>query len=169
MTNNTLSANETVITPQAMLKHWQGHRHLTRRTIEAFPEDQFFGYSVGGMRPFSELITEITDIAGQGILGIVTSKWTRVEEMDHFAAKAAPITKEEFLQRWDEITADIDALWPQIPAERFQEVDKAFGRYEDTISNLLLYFIDNEIHHRAQGYVYLRTLGIEPPAFWNRD
>jgi uncharacterized damage-inducible protein DinB len=29
----------------------------------------------------------------------------------------------------------------------------------------LLYVVDNEIHHRAQGYVYLRALGIEPPLF----
>jgi uncharacterized damage-inducible protein DinB len=29
--------------------------------------------------------------------------------------------------------------------------------------------IDNEIHHRAQGYVYLRALNIEPPHFWERD
>jgi uncharacterized damage-inducible protein DinB len=28
--------------------------------------------------------------------------------------------------------------------------------------------IDNEIHHRAQGYVYLRLLGLEPPAFFER-
>ncbi|RYD85889.1 MAG: damage-inducible protein DinB, partial [Sphingobacteriales bacterium] len=32
----------------------------------------------------------------------------------------------------------------------------------------ILYFIDNEIHHRGQGYVYLRALGIEPPFFWER-
>jgi uncharacterized damage-inducible protein DinB len=32
----------------------------------------------------------------------------------------------------------------------------------------LLYFLDNEIHHRAQGFVYLRELGIEPPAFYRR-
>jgi uncharacterized damage-inducible protein DinB len=166
MTNNTLTAKETVITPQAMLEHWQGHRRLTRRTIEAFPEDKLFGYSVGGMRTFSELINEITDIAANGILGIVTGKWGK---LDHHTPAAAPATKAEILELWDEITADIDTLWSQIPTERFQEVDKAFGMYEGIISDLLLYFIDNEIHHRAQGYVYLRTLGIEPPAFWNRD
>jgi uncharacterized damage-inducible protein DinB len=33
---------------------------------------------------------------------------------------------------------------------------------------ILLYIIDNEIHHRGQGYVYLRSLGIEPPHFWER-
>jgi uncharacterized damage-inducible protein DinB len=29
--------------------------------------------------------------------------------------------------------------------------------------------IDNEIHHRGQGYVYLRALGIEPPGFYDRE
>ena len=31
-----------------------------------------------------------------------------------------------------------------------------------------IYTIDNEIHHRGQGYVYLRALGLEPPAFYER-
>jgi uncharacterized damage-inducible protein DinB len=29
-------------------------------------------------------------------------------------------------------------------------------------------FIDNEVHHRGQGYVYLRALGVEPSPFWER-
>jgi uncharacterized damage-inducible protein DinB len=33
---------------------------------------------------------------------------------------------------------------------------------------MFLYAIDNEIHHRGQGYVYLRALGIEPPPFYER-
>ncbi|MFD1732208.1 DinB family protein [Deinococcus malanensis] len=28
--------------------------------------------------------------------------------------------------------------------------------------------MENEIHHRGQGFVYLRLLGIEPPAFYER-
>jgi uncharacterized damage-inducible protein DinB len=51
---------------------------------------------------------------------------------------------------------------------RFQETDKAFGQWEMTIYGLLFYLVDNEIHHRGQGYVYLRSLGIEPPAFYER-
>jgi uncharacterized damage-inducible protein DinB len=34
---------------------------------------------------------------------------------------------------------------------------------------MILYAIDNEIHHRGQAYVYLRVLGIEPPAFFDRS
>ena len=48
------------------------------------------------------------------------------------------------------------------------ETIKAFGAYEGKTYDLLMYVIDNEIHHRGQGYVYLRTLGIEPPAFYER-
>ena len=36
-------------------------------------------------------------------------------------------------------------------------------------NGLLFYVIDNEIHHRGQGYVYLRALGIEPPLFYDRS
>ena len=36
-------------------------------------------------------------------------------------------------------------------------------------ARMQIYFIDNEIHHRAQGFVYLRALGIEPPFFWDRE
>jgi uncharacterized damage-inducible protein DinB len=38
-----------------------------------------------------------------------------------------------------------------------------------TIYALLLYVVDNEIHHCGQGYVYLRSLGIAPPPFYERD
>ena len=43
-----------------------------------------------------------------------------------------------------------------------------FGMYEGTVISSIFYFIDNEIHHRGQGFVYLRSLGIEPPAFYER-
>ncbi|HMV91072.1 MAG TPA: DinB family protein, partial [Cyclobacteriaceae bacterium] len=42
------------------------------------------------------------------------------------------------------------------------------GQFDGTITWHYFYFVDNEIHHRAQAYVYLRALGIEPPPFWDR-
>lgn len=150
-----------VITPEALLEQWQGHRRLTRRVIEAFPEDKLFKYSVGGMRPFAELAMEMIGMAVPGMEGIVTRKWETFSD-----AKVA--TKKELLKLWDDTTDQINKLWPQIPEGRFQEMDVAFGQYEGPIYWTLLYFIDNEIHHRGQGYVYLRSLGIEPPPFWDR-
>ena len=65
-------------------------------------------------------------------------------------------------------TDQMNVIWPQIPAGRFQETDTAFGQWKGTGYYFIFYFIDNEIHHRGQAYVYLRSLGVEPPAFWDR-
>jgi uncharacterized damage-inducible protein DinB len=69
---------------------------------------------------------------------------------------------------WNDVTEKINTFWPQITPERFREVDKAFGMYEAPIYDSLLYFIDNGIHHRGQAFVYLRSLGVAPPSFWDR-
>ena len=53
---------EMIISPEALLEHWQGHRRLTRKVIEAFPEDKLFGYSVAGMRSFGDMAIEIMDM-----------------------------------------------------------------------------------------------------------
>ena len=159
---------DVVITPQALHRHWQAHRGLSRRMIEAFPEEQLFNFSVGGMRPFVELAMEMIDLASGGIQGLVTNEWPSVGQMDHHLKKL-PKTKADLLALWDEVTAKIDAYWPQIAPGRVQETVKAFGQYENVAINSLLYIIDNEIHHRGQGYVYLRALGIEPPFFWDRN
>jgi uncharacterized damage-inducible protein DinB len=150
------------ITPAALLKHWQGHRRLTRRLIEAFPEDQLFTFSIGGMRTFGEMALELLAMAEPMARGVATGDWNTTFERE-------PRPKEEILRRWDESTAQIDQLWGQIPPERFQEQMTAFGQYPGIAHDLLLYVIDNEVHHRGQGYVYLRALGAEPPPFYERD
>ena len=171
--NNKETATETaqalVITPEALLAHWQGHRRLTRRLIEAFPEDKLFNYSVGGMRPFADLVIEFFGMTIPGLKGVVTGEWQKVEEMAHRSKTPKPATKKELLDQWDETTEQLNELWAQIPPERFQEQDKAFGEWEGPIYFFIFYWIDNEIHHRGQAYVYLRSLGIEPPAFWDRS
>jgi uncharacterized damage-inducible protein DinB len=159
-TESTSSA--VVISPEALLEHWQGHRRLTRRVIEAFPEDQLFDFSIGGMRPFGKLAAEMLGLAAPMVHGLVTEKW------EEYSTKDAD-SRDAILRKWDESTQEIDTLWPRIPVEAFQSTVNAFGQYEGKVYDLLLYVIDNEIHHRGQGYVYLRALGIEPPHFWERD
>jgi hypothetical protein len=157
----------SIISADALLDHWQGHRRLTRKTIEAFPEDQFYSFSIGAMRTFAELSMEIIGLAAPGIRGLAFGDWTFTEP-DLNAHTPPPATKAEVLNLWDLVTEYIDLLWPQISAERFQEAEAAFGMYENKNIATALYLIDNEIHHRAQGFVYLRALGIEPPFFWER-
>ena len=158
-----MTTTAQVISKENLLIHWQGHRTLTRRVIEAFPEKEFFEFSIGGMRPFSKLTTELLSIAAPALKGIVnrdTQPYS--EEIGEFTTKA------QFLQKWDEATEEINCLWAQLSVEDFSEKFNLFGQYEFPIIDNVLYFIDNEIHHRGQGYVYLRALGIEPPFFWER-
>ena len=130
------------ILPDALLTHWQGHRRLTRRVIDAFPEDKLFSFSVGGMRPFGALAMEMITMAVPMVQGAISGDWKTSMNRD-------PRPKAEVLRLWDESTA--------------------FGQYPGILHDLILYVIDNEIHHRGQGYVYLRALGIEPPAFYDRS
>ncbi|MRX69145.1 Uncharacterized damage-inducible protein DinB (forms a four-helix bundle) [Flavobacterium resistens] len=152
-----------VITSEDLLKHWQGHRALTRRLIEIFPEKDFFEFSIGGMRPFAKLVDELLAIAAPALKGIVNRKsgpYTEAEEKLIFKA--------QYLEKWDEATAEINKYWEQLSVEDFSETFNLFGQYEFPIIQNILYFIDNEVHHRGQAYVYLRALNIEPPFFWER-
>lgn len=165
MKNNQQATEMTapvIFTTDELLKHWQGHRGLTRKMIEAFPEDKLFTYSIGGMRPFAGLVYEFLGMAVPGIEGIATAKWAKWADAEKVT------TKKELLALWDKATEEINNIWSTIPAERWQQEDVAFGQWPGTGTSFLFYYIDNEIHHRGQGYVYLRSLGIEPPAFWDR-
>jgi len=161
---NTTTAPQ-VISPEQLLKHWQGHRALTRHVIEAFPEKDFFEFSIGGMRPFSKLASELLSIAVPALKGIVN------RDAQPYSEEATEVltTKAQYLQKWDEATEEINLYFKQIPVEDFEKTFNLFGQYEFPIIENIFYFIDNEIHHRGQGYVYLRALGIEPPFFWTRE
>lgn len=152
-----------VIDAEALLQNWQGHRRLTRRVIETFPEDKLFHFSVGGMRPFAEMAWEFIRMAVPIAEGVATGKWKE------FDTGSKPASKAEILMLWDLQTAQLNEIFPAIPAHRFSEVDKAFGQWEGPGVATIQYAIDNEIHHRGQAYVYLRALGIEPPHFWERN
>ncbi len=158
----TATTTVSVLNAEDLLKNWQGHRALTRRTIEAFPEDDLFNFSLGEMRPFSAMATEFIGMAVPIVEGVATGKWVK------YGDGPKPVSKSEILALWDQQTKELDAKFPAIPTHRFAEVDTAFGQWTMTGIAMIQYAIDNEIHHRGQGYVYLRALGIEPPHFWER-
>ena len=153
----------TLISKHDLLSHWLGHRNLTRHTLEKFPEDQLFTFQVDKMRTFADLIKELLSLAVPGLEGIVHQE---TKPYDHDLPYNS---KEALLQAWDEATPQIEKLFLQIPEERFHENYNLFGQYNFPILHNILYLIDNEVHHRGQGFVYLRLLGIEPPFFWDRE
>lgn len=160
---------KSFISAEDLLNQWVGNRRLTRRVIEAFPEDILFTYRIGTMRTFATMIKELLDVSGPGVKGIATDKWDNTDgATDHSLTKEQQ-TKAYLLEQWDLATEEIINYLPQIGAERFQETIVAFGRYEGQVYSTILYFIENEIHHRGQAYVYLRSLGIDTPFFWERN
>ena len=164
---STLETTEkvaTIITHDELVKHWNGHRGLTRKLIEAFPEKEFFEYSIGGMRPAAQLIQEMIDVSGGGIREMAGGEAGSIE-----GHKVTAATKAEMLAAWDKDTEELFQNLSKVGVEKFHDKILAFGMYEGTIQSTILYYMDNEIHHRAQAYVYLRSLNIEPPAFWDRN
>ena len=156
-------AEQAIITPEELLQNWQGHRGLTRKVIEAFPEKELFEFSIGGMRPMAELAKEMLAIAVPSLKQIVTGLQESLDEK-----RAAITTKQQLLEAWDEATEQINLYWAQIPLRKFRETINLFGQFNYPVIVNLTYALDNEVHHRGQGYVYLRALGIEPPAFYDR-
>ena len=99
MATETIPVN--ALTVDDVLKNWQGHRRLTRKTIEAFPEEKLFQFSVGGMRPFGEMAWEFIRMAVPIVEGVSTGKWEEYK-------RPKPGTKIELLQLWDAQTAELD-------------------------------------------------------------
>jgi uncharacterized damage-inducible protein DinB len=157
-----VASSAPFITPEGLLAHWQGHRRLTRRVINAFPDDKLFTFSVGGMRPFGQLALEIVTMGVPMVRGAISGDWSH-------GIDRSLRPKHDLLSLWDENIEQLNTLWPQTPASKFSETVTAFGQYTGVLHDLILYVIDNEIHHRGQGYVYLRALGLEPPHFYDRS
>jgi len=78
-------------------------------------------------------------------------------------------SKTDLLAACNKVRNETIELWEKITEERLAmvESDPFFGPPTSHFSRLL-YSLENEIHHRGQGFVYLRALGIEPPMFFER-
>jgi uncharacterized damage-inducible protein DinB len=151
----------SLLTPAQLLAHWQGHRRLTRKIIEAFPDDQLFSFSAAGMRTFGNIGWEIQGVSSYILSGLMTDQWPKPEWGKPVQQKSV------LLAAWDELSAQMDRELPTVPPARYSE-EKALMWGKQTALSAALYALDNEIHHRGQGYVYLRLLGLEPPPFWER-
>ncbi|QFP75639.1 DinB family protein [Deinococcus sp. AJ005] len=153
------AAQPVILSPAQFLEYWQGNRRLTRRVTLAFPEDQLFEFSIGGMRPFGVLAWEIHQVSELTLTGLLTGEWPMPEWRNGVSQDRA-----ELLDAWDELTARIETEMPKVDPAFFPRLHTLpWGEMSGWAA--AIYNIDNEIHHRGQGYVYLRALGIEPPAF----
>ena len=164
MSDPAASPPATALSGPLLLQHWLGHRRLTRRTIVAFPETQLFEHHAPGMRSFGAIVHEINTYMPPLLKGAADGVWDWPSEY----ASTTPQRKADLLAAFDAATADLQRDLPRISSERFLAVDQPIGSRQEPVVFTLLYFLDNEVHHRGQGFVYLRELGIQPPAFYQR-
>jgi uncharacterized damage-inducible protein DinB len=159
---NMSTTEQALISPERFLYQFQGHRQLTRQVIQAFPDDQLFSFKAATpMRTFGEIAWEMHLMTQTTLHGLQTDDWT-------FPDWNRPADKTLLLKEWDGLTLELDQYFTQIPLEQYTK-NNTMSWGDMTGLSLLLYNVDNEIHHRGQGYVYLRLLGIEPPSFYARQ
>lgn len=154
-----------LVSPAELLTILEGNRRLTLRTVQAFTEADLFGYTpVAPMRPFAALALEIFGLEESVVRGLQTGEYTY--DADRYRGVS---TARELLDVGESIRAQTVALWPTLTSERLlvKEQDP-WAPVPQSHFDRLLYCLENEIHHRGQGYVYLRMLGFAPPAFWER-
>lgn len=150
--------------PPGLLAWMDAHRGLTIRTVEAFPEDKLFAFAgAEPMRPFAEMVKEMITIEDGYVQGIVNDNWEWPVLVPN------PTTKAGLLDALHAVRERTRQLWGGLTVDRLQHVmqDPWFGTEQPHLDRIL-YLVENEIHHRGQGYVYLRQLGIEPPPFYER-
>ena len=150
-----------LLTPEALLTNLKDVRALTRNVIEAFPEKELFEFSVANLRPFSQMVEEFLMITNYIFTETLHEKHTPFYTEGQF-----PTTKAEVLALWDKVTEILDHEWTKVG-----DYTQPLTIYQMTFSfaQWILYAIENESHHRGQGYTYLRALNIEPPFFWARQ
>lgn len=162
MTNLPTVNSFLPFSPDQFLHHWLGHRRLTRRVIEAFPADQLFSFTPAPpVRSFGQLAWEVHGQSEEIVLGLIDGTWGSPTH------EALPSTdKTDLLRAWDELSARIETGVPHVALSRYSELI-AYHRQNEPVLEAALGEIDNEVHHRGQGMVYLRLLGIQPPEFWD--
>lgn len=149
-----------------LLEELQGNRRLTLRAARAFPADQLMTFTPKApLRPFGQMLDEIARIELAYVRGLAEDEWKWDPENPPKPADAAGAIR--FLE---EAATYTGRVWSGISAELLlsPRKDPFFFGDQKRPFDWLVYCVENEIHHRGQGYVYLRELGVEPPPFWER-
>ncbi|QSO54778.1 hypothetical protein JZ785_14185 [Alicyclobacillus curvatus] len=146
---------------------WEDNRRLTDHISLALADaDAIDKVIVEGMRPFREMVLEIIGMERWNVRGLAHELWDY--ETPPESLRTAPVS--ELMDYGRQVREETRRLWVDIPAEAFTRMRPAPASFipPGRAVDWLTYALENEIHHRGQGYVYLRLLGQTPPPFYVR-
>jgi len=149
---------------------WEENRSLTLKVAHTFPDEHMLtSMPVPNMRPFARMLLEIAGLEHFFIRGLAEGIWEWIpDESTH----PAIVDVKELYDILDRTRNYTQMMWPTMTEDLLLTPHPAPSTFAGPAAppiEWLQYAMENEIHHRAQGYTYLRHLGIEPPAFWDRS
>ncbi|HAA15232.1 MAG TPA: hypothetical protein DCE41_27465 [Cytophagales bacterium] len=137
-----------------LIKKWRGNKRYTLKFIEVINEDQWTFRPAEGTKTYQSQLSHITT-------------WLRTHSRFVTGVtlpKPATKTKEDLLQSLTEFFEAIEEYLQQAPAEDLAEIVALW--YGKVSKESVLLTMDNHLaHHRGQLVVYLRLVGLKPPAY----
>lgn len=133
--------------------------HATRRTIAAIPSDNLDFRPAPGMMTVRELALHIVGNYTFLNAGLLKNVWDPAT----FRFPGEYPTSDAIVSKLDSVYEESREALSRVPDEAFERRVSPFGTEQKT-SSLLLGIAEHEIQHRGQLQVYLRLMGVTPPA-----
>ena len=147
-----------------LFDYWEKVRGRTRRVVDLIPPERLEWTWQPGKFTLGDLVRHLAAI----------ERFMYAENARRRPSLYAGHGR-ELADGWDAVRAFFDARHAE-SMEIFRGLSDADlerrcetpGGASIPVHKWLRLMVEHEIHHRGQGYVYLRSLGIEPPHFWER-
>ena len=154
-----------------IVTYWNNVRSVTMRFLDAFPADQLAFRPVDTVFSARQQFQHLIASQAMFVRGWTTGTWDFPWRDGQWVATDLVDEAFETLPGLRRFYADTHQQAMQfLLALPVRDGSRTCATHVGTLSidAMALYAIDEEIHHRAQLGIYLRCLGIQPPAFVQR-
>lgn len=137
---------------------------ITRRVIQAFPEDKLDWTPAEGSRTARQIIAHVYGMLASHAAAVLKGSLT---EEEHNAAERTPEGGVGELLDWCEARFDEFQRDARLATDEQLASKVKFFYGEFAGGTILMCVLDEHWHHRGQLTVYLRLLGITPPNLYD--
>jgi uncharacterized damage-inducible protein DinB len=144
-----------------IVKEWERAKAYTKEYLDAMPESGYSFKPTKEMRSFSGQVLHLSD-AIYGFVGSATDEKSPVGfgELEKSADENKASVTNKVMAAYD---FAINAI-KKYPNAKLSESIKLFGQFDMSRELALSKCFEHQTHHRAQTTVYLRLVGVTPPA-----